>query len=72
MLDFLLVLGQIPGTPFQITFWEYSVFWSTLGVIVFRSELWVFAVNSKRNIIKFTIYHYWRRRQMRLKLSLPL
>lgn len=22
MLDFLLVLGQIPGTNFQISFWE--------------------------------------------------
>lgn len=25
MLDFLLVLGQIPGTNFQVSFWELVI-----------------------------------------------
>ncbi len=39
MLDFLLVLGQIPGTNFQITFSEMLVLVALVGVIyVVRKE----------------------------------
>ncbi len=36
MLDFLLVLGQIPGTHFQVSFWELIIvclgIWPTVRV----------------------------------------
>jgi len=39
MLDFLLVLGQIPGTNFQITFNEIVVILLLAAVYKFRRQI---------------------------------
>ncbi len=35
MWDFLLVLGQVPGTKFQITFLEIVLFCASAGLFLF-------------------------------------
>jgi len=68
MLDLLLVLGQVPGTDFQITFYEFIIFWSTLGVWYFRRYLRRFAGRLAAKTATYLRQKAWQRRQ----LSLPV
>lgn len=68
MLDFLLVLGQIPGTQFQITFYELAVVvWLGLAWL-FRRQLLYYAVLKIKKIKDCLTRRMWQRRQ----LSLPV
>lgn len=51
MLDFFLVLGQIPGTNFQISFW---------GLIISIVGLWLIARVWRRPALRRK-YYYWLR-----------
>jgi hypothetical protein len=68
MLDFLLVLGLIPGTDFQITFYELIG-----GVLVFagwffRAHMRRLAMTRKQQLYTWLKLKLWQRRQ----LSLPV
>jgi hypothetical protein len=69
MLDFLLVLGQVPGTDFQITFTEI-VFSLGIGIVIYLKrrpvKRWLAKAKSK---IK---YYIIKRAQQRRQLSLPV
>jgi len=68
MLDFLLVLGQIPGTHFQITFYELILFSLLLMAWLFRGQLRRLALAKKNQFITQLKLKLWQRRQ----LSLPV
>jgi hypothetical protein len=68
MLDFLLVLGQIPGTHFQITFYEYIVSVIVLACAVFRYQLRLLLTTQKMSLMIYLKQKYWQRKQ----LSLPV
>lgn len=61
MLDFLLVLGQIPGTSVQLNFWEIIII--TLGAW-YGIRLWRWPALRRR----FT----WRLKHMALFILFPL
>jgi hypothetical protein len=66
MLDFLLVLGLIPGTNFQITFYEYLIGVAVIAVIALRRQLRRLAIAQKNNIINYFKQKYWNYRQLKL------
>lgn len=68
MLDFLLVLGQIPGTDIQITFNELVVLASLAAIWHFRRQLRRLAAAKKRQLAVWLRLKHWHRRQ----LSLPM
>jgi hypothetical protein len=68
MLDFLLVLGQIPGTRLQITFYELILFSLAFTAWLFRAQLHRLAVAKKHQTIAQLKLKLWQRRQ----LSLPV
>jgi hypothetical protein len=68
MLDFLLVLGQIPGTNFQITFYEYLLALLVVAVIALRRQLRRLAVAQKNNLVSYLRRKYWQHRQLSLRL----
>jgi hypothetical protein len=68
MLDFLLVLGQIPGTNFQITFYELVFVSLVLIGWFFRGQLRRLAIAKKLQFIAWLKLKLWQRRQ----LSLPV
>jgi hypothetical protein len=68
MLDFLLVLGQIPGTRFQITFFEYLICVVILGGIIMRRRLRLVLIAQKNNFVAYLKLKYWQHKQ----LSLPV
>jgi len=68
MLDFLLVLGRIPGTDLQITFYELIIFSLAFAAWVFRTRLHRLAVSKKNRLIAQLKLKLWQRRQ----LSLPV
>jgi hypothetical protein len=68
MLDFLLVLGQIPGTRFQITFYELIIFSLLFTAWLFRGQLHRLAAAKKNRFIAQLRLKLWQRRQ----LSLPV
>lgn len=68
MLDFLLVLGQIPGTNFQITFYELIASGLFLAGWLFRMQLGRLAIAKKQQMIAWFKQKLWQRRQ----LSLPV
>jgi hypothetical protein len=68
MLDFLLVLGLIPGTNFQITFYEIILFGLAVAGWVFRAQLKRYLLAKRQEALDFLRAKYWQWRQ----LSLPL
>jgi hypothetical protein len=68
MLDFLLVLGLIPGTNFQITFYEIILFSLAFASWVFRVQLKRYLLAKRQEALDFLRAKYWQWRQ----LSLPL
>jgi len=68
MLDFLLVLGQIPGTRLQITFYELIIFSLLFTAWLFRGQLYRLALARKNLLIAQLKLKLWQRRQ----LSLPV
>ena len=66
MLDFLLVLGQVPGTNFQITFSELVAFYISVPLI--------WAVRKKmlhtdpRRTARLTLIYLQTRKGQQLKL----
>jgi hypothetical protein len=68
MLDFLLVLGLIPGTDFQITFYELITISLLLAGWLFRARLGRLAAAKKRQTGAWLRQKLWQRRQ----LSLPV
>jgi hypothetical protein len=58
MLDFFLVLGQIPGTPFYLTFSElFSVYSIALCYYIFRREYRIrttFYTDMKLNYVMYS------------------
>ena len=68
MLDFLLVLGQIPGTRLQITFYELIVFGLLFTAWLFRGQLYRLALAKENQLIAQLKFKLWQRRQ----LSLPV
>lgn len=68
MLDFLLVLGQIPGTNLQITFNELVIGAALAAIWYFRRYI-MRSVRTRAAKLAGTWHdRYWRRRQ----LSLPV
>ena len=68
MLDFLLVLGQVPGTDVQITFNELVI-----GIILIAG--WIFRRQLRRMVKRWSanLTSYWlKRSQQRRQLSLPV
>lgn len=68
MLDFLLVLGQIPGTNFQITFTEFLVFCLLFIAWLYRYRLRKAAICYWKKTLKRAKQKMWARQQ----LSLPV
>ena len=68
MLDFLLVLGQIPGTHFQLTFYELITISLLLAAWLFRAPLRRMATAKRARVIAQLKLKLWQRRQ----LSLPV
>lgn len=68
MLDFFLVLGLIPGTSFQITFWEIVIAGLLLLGFIFRARLRRSFLTYKPRLAMYFKQRLWLRRQ----LSLPL
>ena len=68
MLDFLLVLGQIPGTNFQITFFELIAAILLALVYFLRHRLRALAKFQKKRILDYFRQKAWQRKQ----LSLPV
>jgi hypothetical protein len=68
MLDFLLVLGQIPGTDFQITFYEFIAGGLVIVSWLFRAQLRRLAIAKKQQASAWLKLKLWQRRQ----LSLPV
>jgi hypothetical protein len=68
MLDFLLVLGQIPGTRLQITFYELIIFSLAFAAWLFRAPLGRLLIAKKHQLIAQLKLKLWQRRQ----LSLPV
>jgi hypothetical protein len=68
MLDFLLVLGLIPGTDFQITFYELVIISLVLIGWLFRAPWLRLAVTKKKRLINWFRLKLWQHRQ----LSLPV
>jgi len=68
MLDFLLVLGQIPGTRFQITFYELIIFSLLFTGWLLRAPLGRLAIAKQKQFIVWLKLKLWQRRQ----LSLPV
>lgn len=66
MLDFLLVLGQIPGTNFQITFNEIVALVLAGGVWYFRSQLRNLAIREYKALLDYLKQRYWQHRQLKL------
>lgn len=69
MLDFLLVLGQIPGTNFQITFYEYSLAILSMAAVVFRRQLWKLVLANKKQLTAYLRQKYWQHKQLKLPLQ---
>jgi len=65
MLDFLLVLGQIPGTNFQVSFWELVIggLGTWLSVRVWRRPALRRKYAYLFRLTAFYIYHFRRLRQ---------
>jgi len=68
MLDFLLVLGLIPGTDFQVTFYELIAISLILIGWLFRTQLRRLAAVKKQQFISWFKLKLWQHRQ----LSLPV
>jgi hypothetical protein len=68
MLDLLLVLGQVPGTNFQITFYEIVSFCTILTIWYFRRQLRRAFITAKDRLLAYLKQKAWQRRQ----LSLPV
>lgn len=66
MLDFLLVLGQIPGTNFQITFNEIIALVLAGGVWYLRNQLKGLAIREYTAFLNYLKQHYWQHRQLKL------
>ncbi|MBI2588855.1 hypothetical protein HYW35_01440 [Candidatus Saccharibacteria bacterium] len=60
MLDFLLVLGQIPGTNIQLDFWEFIL---VIVAIWYGIRLWRRPATRRRFM--------WRLKQLALWLVFP-
>ena len=50
MLNEIVVLGQVPGTSFQITFYEYLVLLPMVGLLFYV---------YRRQITRADLAHYW-------------
>ena len=68
MLDFLLVLGQVPGTGFQITFYELLAGTLIIAAWIFRAPLRRISYAKKQQLTAWLKLKLWQRRQ----LSLPV
>jgi len=68
VLDFLVVLGFIPGTNFQITFNELVIVTLVVLVWAYRRKLWQLAITQKHCLVAYLKQRYWQHRQ----LSLPV
>ncbi len=68
MLDFLLVLGQIPGTNFQITFYELIAGIILVLIYALRYRMLRLAISQKKRSINYLRQKSWQRKQ----LSLPV
>jgi hypothetical protein len=68
MLDFLLVLGLIPGTDFQITFYELITISLVLIGWLFRAQLRRLIAAKRQLFMTWFKLKLWQRRQ----LSLPV
>jgi hypothetical protein len=66
MLDFLLVLGQIPGTNLQITFNEIAIFTAAVLSWYFRRQLRDLAIREYRMFITYIKLRYYLHRQLKL------
>jgi hypothetical protein len=68
MLDFLLVLGQIPGTNLQITFNEITIF--TIAVLswYFRRQLRALAIYEYKLFLAYLKQRYYQHRQLKLQV----
>ena len=68
MLDFLLVLGQIPGTDLQITFNDYILLIMIGAAYYWRRQLRLWLIAKRLEFIIYLRLRYWAWKQ----LSLPL
>lgn len=71
MLDFLLVLGDVPGTSFQITFTEMLLACEAILCLelMHRHHAWIKQLNFR---IKFWVYYSLARPSFRFKLPITL
>jgi hypothetical protein len=60
MLDFLLVLGQIPGTDFQLSFWElvFGTLAICIGLQLWRRPALRRKYAQRFRLTAFYIYHF--------------
>ena len=68
MLDFLLVLGQVPGTNFQITFYELVAIYALLPFLWLARKklLHIDPCRTTRNL--FVYLHSKKGQQLKLPL----
>lgn len=64
MLDFLLVLGQIPGTQFQVSFWELVI--GSLGIWL-SIHVWRHPARRRKYayLFRLTAFYIYRFRSFR-------
>ncbi len=72
MFDFLLVLGQIPGTDIQITFNQIIITLSLGFVLYFRRQLQRISIYMLKRVTLFIKQFILRRPQAYLKLLAAL
>ena len=66
MLDFLLVLGQIPGTNLQITFNEITIFITAVFIWYFRRQLRALAIREYKLSLAYLKHRYYQHLQLKL------
>ncbi len=66
MLDFLLVLGRVPGTNFQITFNEIVIAAIAASCWYFRRQLRNLAIYEYKSLLAYSRQKYWQHKQLKL------
>lgn len=68
MLDSLLVLGELPGTDYEITFWQVVVLY--LLLLIAWSQRKKLTLPSPRRTIRQILTHFQSKKGQQLKLPL--
>jgi len=68
MLDFLLVLGRVPGTDLQITFNEIVIGLAMVSVWYFRRKIRRLLKSTADSFVSYRRHRAWRRRQLSLSI----